>query len=91
MADGGITQMNHSNDEMYKRRIAELEAENARLRDCLEFVKADRKALRDELYGQVKLEKETTEDEYLEMIRNHKPGSTARVLAELGIAPRKPE
>lgn len=83
--------MNHSNDEMYKRRIAELEAENARLRDSLELVKAERRALRDELYGEVTLEKETTEDEYLEIIRNHRPGSTARILAELGLTPRKPE
>jgi hypothetical protein len=83
--------MNHSNDEMYKRRIAELEAENARLRDSLELVKAERRALRDELYGEVKLEKETTEDEYLEIVRNHRPGSTARILAELGLTPRKPE
>jgi len=83
--------MNHSDNEMYQRRIAELEAANARLRDSLELVKADRKALRDEVYGDVKLERETTEDEYLELIRNHKPGSTARILAELGITPRKPD
>jgi len=82
--------MTQSNDNVYQQRIAELEAENSRLRDRLEFVKADRKQLRAEVYGEVKLEHETTEDEYLELIKNHKPGSTARILAELGITPRKP-
>ena len=82
--------MNQLNNDVYERRIAELEEENARLKERLEFVKADRKQLRDELYGPAKLDKETTEEEYLELVRNHQPGSTARILAELGITLRIP-
>jgi predicted nuclease with TOPRIM domain len=81
--------MNQTNDDAYHRRISELEAENARLRERLESVKADRKQLRDALYGKEQLAQETTEEEYLELVRNHQPGSTARILAELGISPRK--
>ena len=33
--------MNQANDETIQRRIGELEAENARLKDILEFVKAE--------------------------------------------------
>jgi hypothetical protein len=80
---------NADNHEAIKR-IAELEAENARLRQSLEIVKAERKALRDELYGPAVVERETTEADYIELVRNHKPGSTARIIAELGIAPRTP-
>lgn len=72
------------------QRIAELEAENARLRQSLEMVKAERKALRDQLYGPAVLDRETTEQDYLDLIQNHKPGSTARIIAEIGIAPRTP-
>ncbi len=82
--------MSHSNDEMYNRRITELEAENARLRDALEFVKAERKALRDELYGPVHIDVETTDDEYLQRMKNHQPGSGVRFLEELGLHLEKP-
>lgn len=81
--------MNHSNDEIYRRRIAELEAENARLRDSLEFVKAERKALRDELYGPARIETETTDEEYQDRLKNHVPGSGMKFLEELGLDPRK--
>jgi len=82
--------MNHSTEEAYQRRIAELESENVRLTKSLEFVKADRKALRDEVYGPVKIEKLTTEEEYLERLQNHVPGSAMKFLEELGLTPRKP-
>lgn len=77
--------MSQMNEEMYKRRIAELEAENARLRDSLEFVKAERKALRDELYGPVQIDVETTDEEYAQRIQNHVPGSGLKFLEEIGL------
>lgn len=72
-----------------RQRISELEKENARLKDSLEFVKADRKALRDELYGPVREEDLPTEEEVLEMMKNHVPGSGMKFLEELGILPEK--
>jgi chromosome segregation ATPase len=83
--------MSQNNEEVFRRRIADLEAENERLRDGLEFVKAERKELRDELYGPVKIDKPTTEEEIVEIMKNHVPGSGARLMAELGISPRMPE
>ena len=77
--------MTESTDQAYQRRIAELEAENARLKDSLEYVKAERKALRDELYGEIQIDVETTEAEYLERIKNHVPGSGVKFFEELGL------
>ena len=77
--------MSQSSEEIFQRRIADLEAENARLRDSLEFVIADRKVLRDELYGPVRIDKPTTEEELIEVMKNHKPGSGVRLLEEIGI------
>ena len=69
--------------------MVDLESENARLRESLDFVKAERKELRDELYGPVKIDHPTTEDELIEVMKNHVPGSGARLMAELGISPEK--
>jgi len=81
--------MNNSTEEAYQRRIAELEAENARLTKSLEYVKADRKALRDEVYGPLKLDDlidaDEMERELIERMKNHVPGSGARLMAELGL------
>jgi hypothetical protein len=76
-------------EQQLRQRIAELEAENARLRDSLEYVKADRKQLRDQLYGPVKEEDLPTEEEYLAAMKNHVPGSGMKFLEELGLLPRK--
>ena len=81
--------MTPANDEIYRRRIAELEAENARLRQSLESVKAERKDLRDRVYGPVKEEDLPTEEEYLELMKNHVPGSGMKFLEELRLLPRK--
>jgi hypothetical protein len=81
--------MEHDLEAQLRQRIADLEKENARLKDSLEFVKADRKALRDELYGPVRDEDLPSEEEVLEMMRNHVPGSGMKFLAELGIFPEK--
>ena len=78
-----------TNEDELRRRIAELEAENARLRDTLEWVKAERKELREIIFAQAPAETETTEEEYLEMMKNHVPGAGLKFLAELGIYPFK--
>lgn len=83
--------MSTSNEEFYRKRIAELEAENARLREVLEVVKAERRELAEQVYGPVPEKYRPTEEELIEVMRNHVPGSGARLLAELGITPRKPE
>lgn len=70
-------------EEYYRQRIAELEAENARLKEGLELIKAERKALRDELYGAMQLDLETTDEEYSERIKNHVPGSGLKFLQEI--------
>jgi hypothetical protein len=81
--------MENNLEAQLRQRIADLEAENARLKDSLDFVKADRKALREELYGPVPEERLATEEEIIEMMRNHVPGSGLKFFADLGIVPRK--
>jgi hypothetical protein len=77
--------MDPKNEEAYRQRITQLEAENARLRNTLEEVKADRRQLAEQVYGPVPEEYRPTEEELIEVMRNHQPGSGARLLAELGI------
>lgn len=79
--------MTPTTEDELRRRVAELEAENARLRGTLERVKAERKELREIVFAQVPPDKETTEEEYREMIKNHVPGSGRRFMEELGIIP----
>jgi hypothetical protein len=81
--------MEHNLESQLRQRIAELEKENARLLDSLEFVKADRKALRDELYGPVREEDLPTEEEIIELMKNHVPGSGMKFVEGLGILPEK--
>ena len=84
--------MIRTTEDTLRQRIAELEAENARLRDSLEFVKADRKALRERVYGPVREEYLATEEELVEAMKDRVPGpALAEFLAELGVAARKPE
>jgi hypothetical protein len=71
-----------NSDEELRRRIAELEAEVIELR-------AERKLLRDAICAKAPPAKETTEQEYLEMMRNHVPGSGLKFLEGLGIYPLK--
>jgi hypothetical protein len=75
-------------EESYHRRIAELEAEVARLKNSLEVAKTERKELRERLYGPVKEEDLPTEAEYLEMVKNHVPGSGSKLLERLGLKPK---
>ena len=72
--------MTPTNEDDLHRRIAELEAENAELR-------ADRRELRDIICAKVPPMKETTEEEYLEMMKNHVPGAGLKFLEGLGINP----
>jgi hypothetical protein len=83
--------VDHNLEEQLRRRIADLEAEVARLKDSLEFVKADRKALWEEHYGPVPVENLATEEEIVAMMKNHVPGSGLKFLAELGIYPVPPK
>ena len=48
--------MSQTNEDDLRRRVEALEAENARLRDALEYVKADRRELRERVYGPVQVE-----------------------------------
>ena len=79
------------NDEAaYQQRITRLEAENALLREILDEVKADRRELAERVYGPVPDKYLPTEEEVLEAMRNHVPGSGMKWLAEMGLYPRKP-
>ncbi|HKB03153.1 MAG TPA: hypothetical protein VKD90_13085 [Gemmataceae bacterium] len=82
--------MNRPDEELYQHRIAELEAEIARLNAALDSVKADRKALRDQLYGPLHEDDLTTEDEMAEIMRDYVPGAGAKFFADLGLLPNKP-
>ncbi|HEX3147775.1 MAG TPA: hypothetical protein VHR66_06800 [Gemmataceae bacterium] len=82
--------MSQKNEEFYQNRVAELEAENTRLRETLEMVTAERKQLRDIVCGPDRPEDRPTEADYIEMMKNHVPGSGLKFFADLGIFPRKP-
>ena len=82
--------MSQTSEEFYRIRATELETENARLRETLELVKAERKELRDIVCGPDRPEDRPTEEDYIEMMKNHVPGSGLKFFADLGIFPRKP-
>ena len=82
--------MSQTSEEFYRTRATELETENARLRETLELVKAERKELRDIVCGPDRPEDRPTEEDYIEMMKNHVPGSGLKFFADLGIFPRKP-
>ena len=82
--------MSHSNDEVYQRHIAELEAENARLRQTLEMVKAERRELRERVYGPYPEEGTLAEEQELaDFMKNRVPGDGMKFFAELGLLPGK--
>jgi hypothetical protein len=85
----GRTDMNHTNDDMNQQRIAELEAENARLRKTLEMVKAERKELCERVYGPYREQDRPTEEEMIEIVKNLVPGDGMKFFAELGLLPGK--
>jgi predicted nuclease with TOPRIM domain len=81
--------MNEANGDALHRRIAELEAENARLRTSLESVKAERRELSDKLYGPFPEDQWTTEEEMVEIMKTIVPGEGMKFFAEMGLLPRK--
>jgi hypothetical protein len=74
------TIMTRETEAELRQRIAELEAEVAELRK-------DRKELRDALCAGAPPMQETSEEEYLEMMRNHVPGAGLKFLEQLGLYP----
>jgi hypothetical protein len=72
-------------EEELARRVAELEIENQRLRNSLEMVKAERKQLREDLYGPVEpfLPEEELIKHVNERMKNHDPERGRRLLEEL--------
>jgi hypothetical protein len=79
--------MNQSDINAVNQRIAELEAENARLRQSLEAVKAERKDLCERLFGPFSAQGSMTEEEIIEFMRNRKPGDGTKFYAEMGLLP----
>ena len=79
--------MSPSTEDELRQRIAELEAQNARLRQSLDWAKEERKELRDIVCVDVPELSETTAEEYRQMMKNHVPGSGRRFMEELGIIP----
>jgi hypothetical protein len=81
--------MNQNNDDLLRQRVAELEAENERLRRSLDMVKAERKELREELYGPYPEGPSISEEELIEFMKNRVPGEGMKFFADLGLLPRK--
>ncbi|HEX3152832.1 MAG TPA: hypothetical protein VHR66_32470 [Gemmataceae bacterium] len=80
--------MNRTHDEPNQERIAELEAENARLRQTLAMVKAERRELRERVYGPFSDEWTMAEEqEMAEFMKNRVPGDGMKFFAELGLLP----
>jgi predicted nuclease with TOPRIM domain len=79
--------MPQSENNAVNQRIAELEAENARLRQTLEAVKAERKELCERLYGPFSQQGSMSEEELIEFIKNRNPGDGTRFFSELGLLP----
>jgi hypothetical protein len=67
-------------EQELRRRIAELEEDNAELR-------SERRILRDIITARMPPGREVTELEYLDMMKNHVPGSGRKFFEELGILP----
>jgi hypothetical protein len=82
--------MDPKNEEAYRQRIVQLEAENARLRQRLDIITADRRELYQRVYGPTEAEHMATEEECLVAMKTHVPGSGMKWLAEMGLYPRKP-
>ncbi len=80
--------MSQSNKAEQIRRIQELEAENGRLRQSLEWVNADRRELRQMAFANSPPLPETSEEEFRVLLKNHVPGSGRKFMEELGIIPK---
>lgn len=81
--------MNHTPNDPIQQRLADLEAENARLREALDRVKAERKELREKVYGPFPEDERTTEEEMAEIMKNRVPGEGMKFFADLGLLPKK--
>jgi hypothetical protein len=79
--------MNQSSDSILQQRIAALEAENARLRQTLDMVKAERKELRERVYGPFPEASRISEAEMAEIVKNLVPGEGMKFFAEMGLLP----
>jgi hypothetical protein len=88
-SEGEQFEMNNVNNGPTEQRLAELEAENARLRQTLEMVKAERKELREKVYGLFSQDPQATEDEMTEFMKDRVPGDGMKFFAELGLLPTK--
>jgi predicted nuclease with TOPRIM domain len=79
----------NSNNDSVNQRLAELEAENARLRATLEMIKAERKELRERMYGPYSDEatRAKEEQDLIEFMKNRVPGEGMRFFADLGLLP----
>ena len=76
--------MTPDTEEQLRRRIAELEEDNAELR-------AERRILRDIISSRMPPGKAVSEMELAEMMKNHVPGSGRKFFEELGILPPLPK
>jgi predicted nuclease with TOPRIM domain len=81
--------MNHAPNDPIQQRLADLETENARLREALDRVKAERKELREKVYGHFPEEQRTSEEEMAEIMKNRVPGDGMKFFADLGLLPPK--
>lgn len=81
--------MNHAPNDPIQQRLADLEVENARLREVLERLKAERKELREKVYGPFPEEQRTSEEEMAEIMKNWVPGEGMKFFADLGLLPPK--
>ena len=81
--------MNHAPNDPVQQRVVELEAENARLREALDRVKAERKELREKVYGPFPEDERTTEEEMAEIMKDQVPGEGMKFFADLGLLPSK--
>ena len=83
--------MEHDLEQQLRQRLAQLEKENAELREFNAMLKAQRKEYLDIILGPPPPEDPNTEKELIEMMKNHVPGSGLKFFAELGIHPVKPK
>ena len=81
--------MSPNDEAAYRQRIAQREAENARLSQRLEAITADRRELYQRVYGPTSQQRMAIEEECSVLLRTHDTESTLRWLAEMGLLPRK--
>jgi len=81
--------MNASDPDPIQQRLADLEAENTRLREALDRVKAERKELREKVYGPFPEDERTTEEEMAKIMKDRVPGDGMKFFADFGLLPKK--